>query len=289
MQHIPRKRFGQHFLHDANILQRIVQAIAPHEGDRMLEIGPGDGALTLPLLRALGRLTAIELDRDLIPRLRTAAEGIGQLDIVNADVLRVDLRALGAGKPLRVVGNLPYNISSPILFHCIDHLDAIEDMHFMLQKEVVERMAAAPGSKVYGRLSVMLQLACRVDPLLDVPPGAFRPPPKVDSAVVRLTPLPLAQRPDVEATAIAGVVRAAFGQRRKTLGNALRDLVSVEQMVAAGVDPRSRAEQLAPSAFVGLAAVLAPVKADEQAGNGVRRDMQQARPASDPSPPKPLP
>ncbi|MEO5624481.1 MAG: 16S rRNA (adenine(1518)-N(6)/adenine(1519)-N(6))-dimethyltransferase RsmA [Dokdonella sp.] len=252
-RHIHKKRFGQHFLHDASILRRIVQAIAPAPGERVVEIGPGDGALTLPLLRALGRMTVIELDRDLIPRLRAAAEGVGELDIVNADVLRVDLDALAQGEPLRVVGNLPYNISSPILFHCLDHLDAIRDMHFMLQKEVVDRMAAAPGSKVYGRLSVMLQLVCRVEPLLAVPPGAFRPPPKVDSAVVRMTPLPLAQRPDADTTLIARVVRAAFGQRRKTLSNALREVVSVEQIVAAGVDPGTRAEQLAPSAFVALA------------------------------------
>ena len=256
-RHIHKKHFGQHFLHDTTILGRIVQAIAPQPGERVVEIGPGDGALTLPLLRALGRLTVIELDRDLIPRLRSAAEGVGELELVNADVLRVDLAALGQGKPLRVVGNLPYNISSPILFHCLDHLDAIGDMHFMLQKEVVDRMAAAPGSKVYGRLSVMLQLACRVEPLLEVPPAAFRPPPKVDSAVVRLTPLPLAQRPTTDAATIARVVRAAFGQRRKTLSNALREVVTVEQIQATGIDPRVRAEQLAPVAFVALAEIVA--------------------------------
>ena len=254
MQHIPRKRFGQHFLHDASILQRIVQAIAPQPGERVVEIGPGEGALTLPLLRALGHLCVIELDRDLVPRLRAAAAGVGELEIVNADVLGVDLGALAHGQPLRVVGNLPYNISSPILFHCLDHLDAIRDMHFMLQKEVVERMAAAPGSKTYGRLSVMLQLACRVEPLLDVPPGAFRPPPKVDSAVVRLAPRAARERvPAADAAAVARVVRAAFGQRRKTLANALRDIVPVERIAAAGIDPRVRAEQLAPSAFVALA------------------------------------
>lgn len=252
-RHLHKKRFGQHFLHDQAILARIVQAIAPKPGQRVVEIGPGDGALTRPLLRALGRLTVIELDRDLIPRLRAAAEGVGELTIVNADVLGVDFGALAAGEPLRVVGNLPYNISSPILFHCIDHLDAIADMHFMLQKEVVERMAAAPGSKAYGRLSVMLQLACRVEPLLEVPPGAFRPPPKVDSAVVRLSPRAPAERPTVDAQALARVVRAAFGQRRKTLANALHGVVAVEQIVGAGIDPRTRAEQLAPSAFVALA------------------------------------
>ena len=256
-RHLHKKRFGQHFLHDAHILQRIVQAIAPQAGEHMVEIGPGDGALTLPLLRALGRLTVIELDRDLIPRLRAAAVDVGELTLINADVLGVDFGALAKGTPLRVVGNLPYNISSPILFHCIDHLHAIRDMHFMLQKEVVERMAAAPGSKVYGRLSVMLQLACRVEPLLEVPPAAFRPPPKVDSAVVRLTPRAPSERPSVDPETIARVVRAAFGQRRKTLANALRDVASVEQISAAGIDPRNRAEQLAPAEFVALAALLA--------------------------------
>ena len=251
--HIPRKRFGQHFLHDAGILRKIVQAIAPERGDNVVEIGPGEGALTLPLLRELGHMTVIELDRDLVPRLEAAAEGVGTLEIVNADVLTVDFSALAKGAPLRVVGNLPYNISSPILFHCIDHIDAIRDMHFMLQKEVVDRMAARPGSKVYGRLSVMLQLVCRVDPLLRVPPGAFRPPPKVDSAVVRLAPLPPDALPDVDGELLAQVVRAAFGQRRKTLGNALSDLAQAEDLVAAGVDPRARAEQLEPGAFVAIA------------------------------------
>ena len=255
-RHVTKKRFGQHFLHDPGILRRIVQAIAPQRGQAMIEIGPGDGALTLPLLRELGHLTVIELDRDLVPRLRESAAGIGELEIINADVLTVDFSALAAGAKLRVVGNLPYNISSPILFHCLDHIDAIEDMHFMLQKEVVERMAAAPGSKVYGRLSVMLQLVCRVDPLLDVPPGAFRPPPKVDSAVVRLTPRAIAERPAADSALIARIVKAAFGQRRKTLSNALANVVSPEQIVAAGIEPRVRAEQLAPAAFVELAKVV---------------------------------
>ncbi len=251
-----KKRFGQHFLHDAAILAQILRAIGPRPGDTCVEIGPGEGALTLPLLRALGRLTVIELDRDLIPRLQRAAVGAGELTIVHADVLKVDLRALAGGARLRVIGNLPYNISSPILFHCVEQLDAIADMHFMLQKEVVERMAATPGSKVYGRLSVMLQLACRVEPLLEVPPAAFRPPPKVDSAVVRLTPLPAAERPTADQQAIARVVRAAFGQRRKTLANALSGLLPAERIAALGIDPRSRAEQLAPAAFVALAAGL---------------------------------
>ena len=256
-RHIPRKRFGQHFLHDPGILARIVAAIAPKPQDRIVEIGPGEGALTFPLLRAAGSLTAIELDRDLIEPLQAKAAVIGNLMIVNADVLTVDFSALARGAPIRLVGNLPYNISTPILFHCLEHAAAIEDMYFMLQKEVVERMAAAPGSKTYGRLSVMLQLRCTVEPLLRVPPGAFRPPPKVDSAVVRLVPLPAHALPDVDFTLVEKIVRAAFGQRRKTLSNALRDIASPAQIDAAGLDPRARAEQLAPSAYVALALFLA--------------------------------
>ena len=251
--HVPRKRFGQHFLHDQGILRRIVECVAPQPGERLLEIGPGEGALTLPLLRAAGRLTAIELDRDLIEPLRARAQGIGDLAIINADVLKVDFTALAAGASLRLVGNLPYNISTPVLFHCLEHATAITDMHFMLQKEVVDRMAAPPGSKTYGRLSVMLQLRCAVEPLLRVPPGAFRPPPKVDSAVVRLTPLPPPSLPQADFALIECLVRAAFGQRRKTLRNALSGLATAAELDAAGIDPRARAEQLAPSAFVALA------------------------------------
>ncbi len=289
--HVARKRFGQHFLHDAGILRRIVEAIAPRPEDRLVEIGPGEGALTLPLLRACGHLTAIELDRDLIASLAARARDVGDLNIISADVLTVDFGTLagdtalrvglsrpsmaseGPSRPsvasgalgllpgalalLRIVGNLPYNISTPILFHCLDHASAIRDMHFMLQKEVVDRMAAPPGSKTYGRLSVMLQLRCAVEPLFKVPPGAFRPPPKVDSAIVRLTPLPTHALPDADSGMIDRLVRAAFGQRRKTLSNALRDLATAKQIDAAGIDPRARAEQLAPSAFVALAQTLA--------------------------------
>jgi 16S rRNA (adenine1518-N6/adenine1519-N6)-dimethyltransferase len=272
--HIPRKRFGQHFLHDQGILRRIVESVAPQPGDRLIEIGPGEGALTLPLLRAAGSMTAIELDRDLIEPLQAKAQGLGNLSIISADVLTVDFSALaadaqerecpgghgwpgGAGALLRIVGNLPYNISTPILFHCLEHAGAIRDMHFMLQKEVVERMAAPPGSKVYGRLSVMLQLRCTVQPLFRVPPGAFRPPPKVDSAVVRLTPLPPAALPQVDFSVIEQVVRAAFGQRRKTLSNALSGVATTADIQAAGIDPRARAEQLEPNSFVAIARRLA--------------------------------
>ena len=254
--HVTKKRFGQHFLHDKNILRRIVEYVAPKPDDRLVEIGPGEGALTLPLLREAGRLTVIELDRDLIEPLRARAAGIGELTIVHRDVLSVDFSALareiGSG-PLRLVGNLPYNISTPILFHCLDHAGAIHDMHFMLQKEVVDRMAAGPGSKTYGRLSVMLQLRCSVEPLFAVPPGAFSPPPKVDSAVVRLVPLPPDKLPQADFAVIDRVVRAAFGQRRKTLSNALHGVADAGDLAAAGIDPRARAEQLAPSAFVTLA------------------------------------
>lgn len=256
-KHVHKKKFGQHFLHDPGIIRRIVQAVAPKPGDRLVEIGPGEGAITLPLLREHGRLTVIELDRDLIPRIQAAARDVGELDVIHADVLTVDFTQIAAGGSLRLVGNLPYNISSPILFHCLDHAAAVTDMHFMLQKEVVDRMAAAPGSKVYGRLSVMLQLYCSVEPLIKVPPGAFNPPPKVDSAVVRLTPLPAERRHDADPAIVERVVRHAFGQRRKTLSNALHDVATSDQIRAAGVDPKERAEQLAPLEFVAIAKVVA--------------------------------
>ncbi|HEX7324742.1 MAG TPA: 16S rRNA (adenine(1518)-N(6)/adenine(1519)-N(6))-dimethyltransferase RsmA [Rhodanobacteraceae bacterium] len=264
----PKKSYGQHFLHERGVIERIVAAVAPRPGDKLVEIGPGEGALTLPLLRATGRLTAIELDADLIAPLQAAAAGVGQLDVIHADVLKVDLTTLAHGGKLRLVGNLPYYVSSPILFHCLAHADAIVDMHFMLQKEVVARMAAAPGNKTYGRLTVMLQLACTVEPLLHVAPGAFRPPPKVDSSVVRLIPRPARQRSDPAlAGAIDAVVRAAFGQRRKTLGNALRSVLPVAAIAAAGIDPRARAETIAPAGFVALAQQVD--RAGLQAGHGL--------------------
>lgn len=251
--HIPRKRFGQHFLHDPGVLARIVAAIAPKPGEALVEIGPGEGALTEPLLAAGATLTVVELDRDLAARLRARQDP--RLTVVEADALAVDLGALAAagGAPLRLVGNLPYNVSSPILFHCLDHLAAIADMHFMLQKEVVDRMAAPPGDKTYGRLSVMLQARCAVVPLFDVGPGAFRPPPKVDSAVVRLLPRPAGELPVPDAERFAAVVKAAFAQRRKTLRNALSGLLDADRIAAAGIDPGSRAEQVPVEGFVALA------------------------------------
>lgn len=254
--HIARKRFGQNFLQDAGIINRIVQTIAPQLQDRLIEIGPGQGALTFPLLRAARKLTVIELDRDLIAPLREYARAHGEIEIINADVLKVDFDALAAGNLLRLVGNLPYNISTPILFHCLQYADVIHDMHFMLQKEVVERMAAEPGSKTYGRLSVMLQLRCSVEPLFHVPPTAFRPAPKVDSAIVRLVPLASSEQWQVDFNMLERVVRAAFAQRRKTLSNALAGIASVTQLEAAAIDPRTRAEQVSPARYVKLTQLL---------------------------------
>jgi 16S rRNA (adenine1518-N6/adenine1519-N6)-dimethyltransferase len=248
-----KKHLGQNFLHERSVVDRIVLAVDPRPGDRIVEIGPGQGALTLPLLDRHGALTAIEFDRDLLQPLAAAAQAHGALTLVAADVLTVDFTALAAGTPLRLVGNLPYNLSSPILFHALDHAAAVRDMHFMLQKEVVERMAAGPGSKVYGRLSVMLQAYCAVTPLFTVGPGAFRPAPKVDSAVVRLVPRAAGDIGIDDPRRFANIVRAAFGQRRKTLRNALDGVVDSDAMRAAGVRPDARAEQLHVADFIRLA------------------------------------
>ncbi|MDI9238937.1 16S rRNA (adenine(1518)-N(6)/adenine(1519)-N(6))-dimethyltransferase RsmA [Lysobacter sp. LF1] len=256
-----KKHLGQHFLHERGIIDKIVQAVDPKPGDRLVEIGPGQGAITFPLLDRHGELTVIEFDRDLIFPLTEAARAHGTLEVIHRDVLTVDFSALahntGGDGQIRLVGNLPYNLSSPILFHALEHAAAIRDMHFMLQKEVVDRMAAGPGSKVYGRLGVMLQAYCHVTPLFDVPPGAFRPPPKVDSAVVRLVP----RAPDTigitDPTMYSAVVRDAFGQRRKTLRNALSNLCDADAIAAAGVRPEARAEQIEVADFVRLANSLA--------------------------------
>lgn len=250
-----KKGLGQHFLSDRHVLDDIVRAIAPQPGQVLVEIGPGDGALSMPLLDAIGTLTAIELDRDLHQPLRRRAADHGQLDLIEASVLDVDLTALAAkhGGSVRVVGNLPYYLSSPILFHCLAHSGAITDMTFLLQKEVVERIVAPPGNKTYGRISVMLQLACRADAMFVVPPRAFTPPPKVDSALLRLQPKAADAQPDVDQRALETVVRHAFGQRRKTLANALKGTLGRDRIEAAGIDPGVRAETLPPEAFVALA------------------------------------
>jgi 16S rRNA (adenine1518-N6/adenine1519-N6)-dimethyltransferase len=251
-----KKHLGQNFLHERGVIERIVQAIDPKPGDAIVEIGPGQGALTFPLLDRHGALTAIEFDRDLHAPLQAAARAHGELELIEGDVLGVDFGALASRlgvEKIRLVGNLPYNLSSPILFHALDHAAAIRDMHFMLQKEVVERMAAPPGSKVYGRLSVMLQAYCTVAPLFTVPPGAFRPAPKVDSAVVRLLPRSAGSIGIHDHARFAAIVRAAFGQRRKTLRNALAGTLDADAIAAAGLDPGARAERLSVADFVRMA------------------------------------
>ena len=257
-----KKHLGQNFLHDTSVIDKIVQAVDPKPGDAIVEIGPGQGALTFPLLKKHGGITAIEFDRDLHAPLQAAAREHGVLRLIEGDVLGVDFSALAAelapaGGKIRLVGNLPYNLSSPILFHALDHAPSVRDMHFMLQKEVVERMASGPGSKVYGRLSVMLQAYCTVTPLFVVPPGAFRPAPKIDSAVVRLVPKPVEAIHVADRKVFADVVRAAFGQRRKTLRNALNGVADVTAIEAAGLRADARAEQVEVAGFVGLANLLA--------------------------------
>ena len=248
-----KKHLGQNFLHEQSIIDKIVQAVNPKPGDRLVEIGPGQGAITFPLLDRHGELTVIEFDRVLIAPLTEAARSHGDLTVVHRDVLKVDFGALADGGRIRLVGNLPYNLSSPILFHALDHAAAISDMTFMLQKEVVERMASGPGSKVYGRLSVMLQAYCTVTPLFTVPPEAFRPAPKVDSAVVRLVPLPPESIAVRDRGSFERVVRDAFGQRRKTLRNALSKLCDAGAIEAAGIRPDARAEQIEVGDFIRLA------------------------------------
>ncbi len=254
----PRKRFGQHFLHDTAVIQRIIEAIAPRTDERLVEIGPGLGAITLPLLQRVGRLEAIEIDRDAIAHLQRTATSAGALQVHQADVLDFDFAALrGAGTKLRVVGNLPYNISTPLLFHLIEQREHFVDWHFMLQKEVVVRMAAGPGSKDYGRLSVMLAPFVEVLPLFEIGPGAFRPAPKVISTFARI-------RPHAQPPFIVGapdhyrrLVATAFAHRRKTLRNALRALLDEAQIERAGIDPNLRPERIAPAQFAALADILA--------------------------------
>ncbi len=251
MKHIARKRFGQHFLSDGGIIDAIVRAIAPQAGQRMVEIGPGLAALTQPLVERLGHLTVIELDRDLAQRLRSH----GQLTVVESDVLKVDFRALeavpaqAAGK-WRVVGNLPYNISTPILFHLLDYVDCIEDQHFMLQKEVIDRMVASPSTAAYGRLSVMLQWRYAMEDVLFVPPESFVPPPRVDSAVVRM--VPRAAPAAVDVLRLSELVQVAFSQRRKLLRHTLGRWLE-EKQFAGSFDVQRRAEEVPVAQYLELA------------------------------------
>ncbi len=248
--HVARKRFGQNFLVSPGIVAKIVEAIAPQPGDTVVEIGPGLAALTAPLLERLDHLHVVEIDRDLIARLRERFPA-QRLTIHEGDALKFDFAALGTD--LRIVGNLPYNISTPLLFHFAQHADRVRDMHFMLQREVVERMVAAPGGADYGRLSVMLQYRFEMERLFLVPPGAFRPAPKVDSAIVRLLPRPCAALQARDEALLARVVTAAFSQRRKMLRNTLRELAGEEELAALGIAPTRRAEELAVDDYVRIA------------------------------------
>jgi 16S rRNA (adenine1518-N6/adenine1519-N6)-dimethyltransferase len=251
VKHIPRKRFGQHFLVDGGILHDIVAAIDPRPGERLVEIGPGLGAMTDPLVERCERLTVIELDRDLAARLSKRPE----LRVVQQDVLTVDFTALAAelGGPLRVVGNLPYNISTPILFHLLPAVDQVLDQHFMLQKEVVDRMAAEPGSKDYGRLSVMLQWRYHIENVLDVPPESFDPPPRVDSAIVRM--LPLRDAPGLDAKLFGELVASAFSQRRKLLRHSLGRWLE-QRGYRGDFDLQRRGEEVPVAEYIGLAQAL---------------------------------
>ncbi len=252
-----RRRFGQHFLHDPGVIERIVRALAPQPGDHLVEIGPGHGALTRHLLAVPGvSLDAIEIDRDLAARLRPGFAESPHRQLHQADALEFDFGALARarGGRLRLVGNLPYNISTPLLFHLLEHSDALIDLHVMLQREVVARLAAAPGSRDYGRLGIMLSPALDLERLFDVGPGAFQPPPRVWSAVVRAR---VRRTPRFAVSAhFAPIVAAAFAQRRKTLRNALSAFFTREQISACGLDPGARPETLTPEAFNALAQTL---------------------------------
>jgi 16S rRNA (adenine1518-N6/adenine1519-N6)-dimethyltransferase len=270
--HSARRRFGQNFLVSDGIIRKIVDAVAPRDGDTVVEIGPGLGALTEPLLERMDHLHVVEIDRDLIARLRQRFPP-ERLSIHEGDALEFDFGALKGPGPLKIVGNLPYNISSPLLFHLVPFAPQVYDMHFMLQKEVVDRMVAAPGSKDFGRLSVMLQYHYHMERLFIVPPGAFNPPPKVDSAIVRMIPvdfsgvganslcvpgIPLRGQVTAQDPALfAQVVTAAFSQRRKMLRNTLRDYISEAALAALGITPTARAEDIAVADYVRLANALA--------------------------------
>jgi 16S rRNA (adenine1518-N6/adenine1519-N6)-dimethyltransferase len=256
-QHRARKRFGQNFLTDPYVVAGIVAAISPQKDDHIVEIGPGLGVLTESLLPCVTAMDAVELDRDIIPKLKEHCDSLsgrhGKLHIHEADALKFDFASLAAdGRPLRIVGNLPYNISTPLMFHLLSLHTLIHDMHFMLQKEVVARLAAVPVNKDYGRLSVMMQYHCKVESLMDVPPEAFTPAPKVNSAVVRLVPYSEQPVRVDNVNRLEKLVTQAFSQRRKTLRNTLKPMLSAEQMESVGIDPKRRAETLSLAEFATL-------------------------------------
>ncbi|MCG8312965.1 MAG: 16S rRNA (adenine(1518)-N(6)/adenine(1519)-N(6))-dimethyltransferase RsmA [Pseudomonadales bacterium] len=256
--HKARKRFGQNFLEAPHIIANIVSAIAPQMDDLLVEIGPGLGAITTELIEQLNRIHVVELDRDLIPFLIAKFEHTKKLTIHNNDALKFDFSQLISkpGEKLRVVGNLPYNISTPLIFHLLEQSKSIKDMHFMLQKEVVERLAAGVGDKAYGRLGIMVQYHCKVEPLFEVPPESFNPPPKVDSAIVRLSPYTEKPHTTRDPMLLQRVVADAFSMRRKTLRNALKNLVTEAAIDAAGINPSSRAEKVSLEQFIMLTELI---------------------------------
>lgn len=253
MQHKARKRFGQNFLTDASVVSRIVEAVAPRAGELIIEIGPGQAAMTRPLAESEAELMLLEIDRDLAARLRAEFAGYRNVTVHEGDALQTDFGSLAANRAFRLVGNLPYNISTPLLFHVLRWSEYIQDMHFMLQQEVVRRLAASPGGKAWGRLSIMCQYHCSVTPLFDVSPASFSPAPRVNSTVVRLVPhtVPPVQVEDF--AVFERIVKQAFSQRRKTLRNSLRGLVDASTMEASGVDPGARAETIGLDGFAALA------------------------------------
>jgi 16S rRNA (adenine1518-N6/adenine1519-N6)-dimethyltransferase len=248
--HRARKRFGQHFLSDSGVVDAILRSVHATKDDTVVEIGPGQGAITTSLASSAGHLHAIELDRDLARRLRYQYDGNPNVTIHEADALAFDFSTLG--DRLRIVGNLPYNISTPLLFHLLQYRDRIIDMHFMLQKEVVDRMAAGPGSKAYGRLGIMLGCYLRIESLFDVDRSAFSPPPEVTSAVVRLDPLPPGTFDIVDEALLSSIVSNAFMKRRKTIRNSLKDIVDTTDLEAVGIDPGLRPEQISIEKYVQL-------------------------------------
>jgi len=254
--HQARKRFGQNFLHDPGVIEQIIRAINPKPDDAIVEIGPGLGALTEEILAVNPRLQVVELDRDLIPVLRTKFFNYPEFRIHEADALKFDFSQLMVDRPLRIIGNLPYNISTPLIFHLLAQADVVQDMHFMLQKEVVQRMAAVPGDNNYGRLGIMTQYFCRVQPLFEVGSGAFRPAPKVDSAIVRLVPHKTLPHPAKDLATLQAVVRTAFNARRKTLRKALGGMVTAEQLQSLGINDGLRPENLALADYVAIADLL---------------------------------
>ncbi len=257
-EHQARKRFGQNFLVDGNIINQIIRAVAPKQSDNLVEIGPGQGAITLPLLESCSKLNVVEIDHDLVPLLRQKFILHSGLNIHQADALKFDFSQLGSSsQPLRIIGNLPYNISTPLIFHLLSYRNLVTDMHFMLQKEVVERMASGPNRKEYGRLSIMCQYHCLVEPLFPVSPHCFRPAPKVDSAIVRLRPHKTVPYPVKDTGLFDQVVRAAFQQRRKTLRNSLKTFVQgTDILTDLSIDGQLRPENLSLEDYVNITNAL---------------------------------